>query len=130
MIRRLANMIAGRKRVLDEQMDHDGVMRLLRGLDSSTMIDVDYSGCSTRNSFLSFRNKTPADVADFVRRDFKPFPNCDYCEANHQVFSGDDVEKHYVDLRKGTIIASVGTDVVLGSPREMATLSYALKKTG
>jgi hypothetical protein len=124
MFRKITNRFAGRKKVTDESMDFSAVQELLAGLNGATRINVDYNSggdCTT------FRDATPTDIAQFVRKEFKPYFKNFYMEANHQVFSGEQNERHFVDLRYGMIQTSVGKREFRQSPYVKATLDYVLE---
>ena len=123
MFRGITNRFAGRKKVADESMNFSAVQELLAGLNGSTRINVLYGFCGDH---ATFGDATPTHIAEFVRKKFQP-ASTKYCEANHQVFSGEKNERHYVDLRAGHIKSSVGTQEFRGSPYTKATLDYVIE---
>ena len=123
MFRGITNRIAGRKKVADESMDFSAVQELLAGLNGATRINVNYASCG---EYATFSDATPTDIAEFVKKEFRP-SSTRYCEANHQVFSGEENDRHYVDLRAGRIETSVGTQELRRSPYTKATLDYVLE---
>jgi hypothetical protein len=123
MFRGITNRFAGRKKVADESMDYSAVQKLLTELNGATRINVKYNSCG---DCATFTERTPTDVAELVAKEFRP-NNGKYCDANHQVFEGEQDEKHYVDLREGKIIATVGNQEQRGNLWSQATLEYVLQ---
>ena len=123
MLREIANRIEGKKKTADESVDYSKVREMLKNLPAGTKINVGYY-----NNL--FKNKIPDDVAKFLKENFEPSNSVfkTYCNARHQVFSGDEYERHYIDLKYGRVEISIGEEEVRNSSHKSATLDYILEK--
>ncbi len=117
MIRSIINRVVGRKKTLDEKVNFTQVNTILRELDSSTEIKVWYNEYDPVNTNIQ-------GARNFIREDFEDDHRSIYFKGKHQVFSGKQNEKHYLDLKKGYVHALIGQTRLLGSPSEKATLTY------
>lgn len=124
LFRRIANEFAGRQKVVDEPTSYSEVMEMLNGLNGETKIDVYHYSYEGQ---MAFRGCNTGDISKFVKEEFQP-RRLRYFKANHQVFSDEEWERHYVDLQSGFIRASIGNHEYWGKPFMKATLDYVLQR--
>ncbi len=126
MMRTISNWIDKRKKVFDEKIDFSEVQSILSELKPETKINVNYHKFSVN---FKFKDKTPSDISEFIENEFRQRTGY-YCFGNHQVFSGNGVERHYLDLKRGDVNVSIGDDKFMDSPDKYVTLDYILKNEG
>ncbi len=123
MFKKIKNQFIGRRKITDESMEFSEVEKLLSGLEETTKINGTYD----YGRHKTFKEVTPVDIIKFIEREFKP-NKYKYCEANHQIFSREQDEKHYIGLQAGSIRANIGGQEIRGNPLTKTALEYVLKK--
>lgn len=125
MLRYIANRVAGRRKSIDESLSVSETTELLGSLNGSTKGNV--SGGSGSTEF-ELSGIAPRDMVGFVEDKFSTKYGRGYADIQHQVYSGESGDKHYLKMAKGDIEGTFGATIVKGRPFRKATIDFLVQK--
>lgn len=128
MLRKVVNRLARRKETVHESINFSELQRLLPDLSKAIRISGRYSRPNSAFDVdrVKFGSLTWEEISEFLKEEFQPGPQV-YCEGYHQVFSGQQDERHYIDLLKEET-RIVGNQKLRKRIPALATLDYTLQK--
>jgi hypothetical protein len=124
MLRNLSNKLQGRKKVQNEHLNFQEVLNQLGSLSEETNVNIIYGLGSMY--FHLFKDKKPKEAAQIIEKRFdRQQEKFKYFEADHETFSGEKTEKHYLWLKNGFINSKSGLHYF---PYQDASVNYIVEK--
>ncbi len=128
MFRQTANICMGRIKSIDENLDFQKALCLLKGLEEDIRVSVYYNKekwCQEQR--FTLRKITPRGIVDFVEQKFKQHYSL-YTRVRHQAYRGIIDEKHYLDFALGEIEGRYGEIVIRKTPFIRASIDYVVPR--
>lgn len=126
-LRNFSNKIAGRKKVLEENLDAQDAINLVRTIDFKRLENIKFYLSVYVIGVCKYKKPTPEKVTDFLDDIIKRHYNASEKDAfaTHQIYTdGFRKEKHYLDItliRKDTIFSEFS-----GSVRYVLSLKWKI----
>ncbi len=130
MLRRLGNLLKGRRTVKKEELDFSEVLELLRSVgDIKGHI---WSGARGYSTNFDRSDASLSDMVSYLKDKFEPFSLSGgpayYTNIRHEVYSGDTSERHYLELDHGEIKARFADEIIQGSSFRSASIDFLVEK--
>lgn len=117
--RSLQNLLAGRKKTIDEEVGVEAARALLGTLDAAVQGSIAYQSANWQ---FDQRGLTGDQLLAFLDNHFSTSYGDYYVDIRHQVYAGMSGEKHYLNLQKGNLYYEKKED-----PFRMGTIEFLVQ---
>lgn len=94
-IRKLINLVKGRRQIADDSMNYESVEKMLGEMNPHLLIKI-------KNYTHGNRERNVFETRLMLDEHFNPGESSKiWFEGNHQAYEGKDVTRHYLDISKG-----------------------------